>query len=138
MLAQLGPLSINDHRPQVGLLPDTRPWAVQRGEHGRKDSSTVKTFVAFVQGDASPVQHPCRLLEEELHAVQADLPRVHGATFMHAQKGIVLEDSPVQPFQRRNDCGEGTFDGGPWPRMGSLDAFSSRWPAASSHPTARG
>ena len=108
VLVQLGPLSINDHRPPVGWLRHTQPWAVQRGEQGRKDSSTVKTFVAFVQSDATPLPRPCRLLEEEMRAVRTNPPRVHDATVMHApETRIVLEDSPLQPFQRRDDCAEG-------------------------------
>ena len=105
VLAQLGPLSVNDHRPHA-----------QRDEQGRKDSSTVKAFVAFVQSDATPLPRPCRLLEEDMHAVRADPPRVHVATVMHApEEGIVLEDSPQQPLQRSNDCAEGSFHGGPCP-----------------------
>ena len=106
VLAQLGPLCVNDHRPQVGLLQHTEPWAVQRGEQWRKNSSTVKAFVAFVQRDATPPPRPCRLLEEDVH-VPSSCPQ----------------------FQPRNGCVEGSFDGGSRPRavallvLRSLDAF---------------
>ena len=61
------------------------------------------------------------LFEEDVHAVRADPPQVPEAAVMRApEEGIVLEDSPLQPSQRRNDCAEMSFDGGSWSRTVAL------------------
>ena len=62
VLAQLGPLPVNDHRPQVGLLPHTLPWAVhlaQRQLHGQGISSLRATRREAIATPVPPARGGC-------------------------------------------------------------------------------
>ena len=94
MLALVGPLPVNDDRAQVGLFLGTQPWAAQRGEQDRYDSTTVKALIdaraAFLSG---------------ARAVRADFSWVHDAAVLHAPQGrIMLMDRPMHTFPRCHSC----------------------------------
>ena len=51
---------------------------------GRKDSSTVNSFVAFVQRDAPPLPRPCRLFEYDVQTLPGSTMR---PSCMHQKRG---------------------------------------------------